>query len=92
MRLMQSRQQWAAVTFKVSSKLLSKIVDIFLEEIQPILGVKDVIPSIVHQPINKDEIHLFSKNGGNCLGINDGDGPLVRMFSHPILVSLLITK
>lgn len=68
------------MTFKVSAKLLSKIVDIFLEEIQPILGVKDVIPSIVLQPINKDEIHLFGKNGGNCLGIKDGDGPLIRTY------------
>ena len=81
---MQSRQQWAAVTFKVSAKLLSKIVDIFLEEIQPILGVKDVIPSIVSQTINRDEIHLFGKNGGNCLGIKDGDGPLIRMCSRTI--------
>lgn len=76
--LTMNRQEWAAVTFKVSAKLLSKVVDIFLEEIQPILGIKDVIPSMVMQPINKDEIHLFGKNGGNCLGILDGDGPLIR--------------
>ena len=71
------RQEWAAVTFKLSAKLLSKVVDIFLEEIQPILNVKDVVPSMVMQPINRDEIRLFSKNGGNCLGINDDEGPFV---------------
>jgi hypothetical protein len=72
------------VTFKVSAKLLSKVVNIFLEEIQPILGVKDVIPGMVLQPINRDEIHLFQKNGGNCLGINDDDGPLIRKFASTL--------
>ena len=89
---MQTRQQWATVTFKVSGKLLSKIVDIFLEEIQPILRVEDVIPSIVLQPINKDEIHLFGKNGGNCLGIKDEDGPLIRTCSRQFWIAPLIIK
>ena len=81
--LIGNSQEWAAVTFKVSAKLLSKVIDIFLEEIQPILAVRDVIPSMIMQPINKDEIRLFGKNGGNCLGISDGDGPLIREFCVP---------
>lgn len=67
------------MTFKVSAKLLSKIVDIFLEEIQPTLGVKDGIQTVVVQPINRDEIQLFQKNGGNCLGFEEEDGPLISM-------------
>jgi hypothetical protein len=58
---------------------MSKILDIFIEEVEPIKGVKDVIPSIVFQPINRDEIRLFSKNGGNCLGIEPGEGPFICM-------------
>jgi hypothetical protein len=90
--LTRDRQEWAAWTFKVNTNtvgLLSKIMDIFLEEIQPILGVKDVIPSMVMQPINRDEIRLFGKNGGNCLGIKDGDGPLLRECASQFLAFLL---
>lgn len=90
--LTRNSQEWAAVTFNISAdtvKLLSKVMDIFLEEIQPILGVKDVIPSMVMQPINRDEIRLFGKNGGNCLGIMDGDGPLLRKLTFSSQLPLL---
>ena len=56
---------------------MSKILDIFIEEVEPIKGIKDVIPSIVFQPINREEIKLFSKNGGKCLGIEPGEGPFI---------------
>lgn len=46
-----------------------------MEETEKIWDIKDVIPSVVAQPINRDEIRLFSKNGGNCLGFKEDEGP-----------------
>ena len=68
---------WATLTFKVNADLLSKIMDIYVEETEPIKNVPGILPGIVFQPINKDEISLFSKNGGNSLGISNEDGPLL---------------
>jgi hypothetical protein len=70
------------VAFEVSAELLSKVIEIYLEEIQPILGVKGVIPSMLIQPFSRHEIRLFDKKGGIYLGINDGDGPLIRKFTR----------
>lgn len=59
---------------------MSKLVDIFISEADPIKDVPGVLPSIVMQLLTKDEIALFSKNGGNSLGISKEDGPLLCMF------------
>jgi hypothetical protein len=60
---------------------MSKLVDLFITEAESIKYAKGVLPSIVFQPISEDEIRHMSKNGGNCLGIKDGDGPLVGALS-----------
>lgn len=56
-----------------------------MEETEPIKHVQDVVPAIVFQPINKDEIKLFQKNGGNALGIEADEGPLFRAYLILIL-------
>jgi hypothetical protein len=60
--------------------LLSKILDIYLEELEPIKHVNGIIPAICFQPINHEEISRFKKNGGNALGIEESDAPLIRTF------------
>jgi len=48
---------------------------------------------MVLQPINLDEIVIFGTNGGNSLGINPEDGPLISASSFPFpLRVLLLTK
>ncbi|KAE8445079.1 hypothetical protein EG329_013794 [Mollisiaceae sp. DMI_Dod_QoI] len=71
------RQMWAAIAFKMSEELLEKIFDLYVIEVESVKHVKDVIPALLVQPINRDEIAIFKKNGGNCLGLEDVDGPLV---------------
>ena len=42
-------------------------------------GIKDavgIIPALIFEPITKNVISYFNKNGGNALGIEDSDGPL----------------
>ncbi|CZR59926.1 related to 6-HYDROXY-D-NICOTINE OXIDASE [Phialocephala subalpina] len=73
------RQMWAVIAFKMDEELLEKIFDIYVVEVQAVRHVKDVIPAMVLQPINKDEIAIFKKNGGNCLGMEDVDGPLILL-------------
>lgn len=71
------RQMWAPIAIKMDEEFLEKIFDMYLIEVQAVKHIKDVIPAIVVQPINKDEIAIFKENGGNCLGIEDVDGPLI---------------
>lgn len=63
---------------KNSAPLMSKLVDIFIEECGPIKNVSGIIPSYVMQPISTAMTSHFSQNGGNALGISVGDGPLNR--------------
>lgn len=74
---MTGRQMWAAITIKMSEELLEKIFDVFLVELESVKDIKDVILSLLVQPINKDEITIFRRNGGNCLGLEDEEGPLI---------------
>lgn len=68
---------WATITFKMSEELLEKILDVFIVEVESVKDVKDGIPALLVQPINKDEIVIFSRNGGNCLGLDGEEGPLI---------------
>ena len=55
--------------------LLSKALDIWLEEIEPLADVEGALPSIMFQPPPA----RVNVNGGNCMGFSDSDGPLISM-------------
>ncbi len=44
----------------------------------PIKNLVGAVPALVMQPISRSVIALFSKNGGNALGLADTEGPLMR--------------
>lgn len=67
------------MTFKADAGLLSKILDIFLEESEAIKNVPGVLPNYVMQPISQISLAGNSKRGGNALGITESDGPLISM-------------
>ncbi|KAE9380997.1 FAD binding domain-containing protein [Stipitochalara longipes BDJ] len=71
------RNSWTAVTFKLDINLLSKLWEILISEAETLSHVPNVVPGMTLQPLNREEIALFKKNGGNCLGIDEGDWPLV---------------
>jgi hypothetical protein len=87
-----NRQVWAAITIKPNKALMQQLVSIFITAVESIKHVKGVLPSIVFQAINEDEIQHMSKNGGNCLGIKKGDGPLLGMLSLRIVVVWVLQR
>lgn len=69
---------YITATFKNNADIQRQILDIFLEEIDPIKSIAGAVPALVMQPISKSVIALFSKNGGNALGLAETEGPLMR--------------
>ena len=72
------RQIYITATFKPSVSLVQEILSIYTDEVSHIKAVPHVLPAITLQPISKNVISYFSKNGGNALGIAESDGPLIR--------------
>lgn len=75
------REIYMTATFKVSTQLTTKILEIWKDEVERIKDAAGILPALVLQPITKRVIEKFGKNGGNALGIAEGDGPLIRMFN-----------
>ena len=73
----------------MNTQFMSKLVDIYISEINAIKNVTGLLPSLIMQIITKKEMLAFQKNGGNALGITDTDEPLLRKYSHSQLELLL---
>jgi hypothetical protein len=69
----------------VDAILISKLWDIFLSEVDNIKTIPGTLASSNLQLLSKDEIAIFSTNGGNSLGIDRKDGPLFCAFNIPPL-------
>ncbi|KND86516.1 Bifunctional solanapyrone synthase [Tolypocladium ophioglossoides CBS 100239] len=69
------RQTYWTFTVGNSPSLMSDIVAIYMDEVNPIKDAAGVVPSAVFQLITTDVTSHFSKNGGNPLGLA-GQGPL----------------
>lgn len=79
------REIYMTATFKVSIQLTAKILEIWKDEVEGIKDAVGILPALVLQPITKRVIEKFGKNGGNALGIAEGDGPLICMFNSFVL-------
>lgn len=73
------RWSYSTATFAFSREMLQVCLDVFVEESEGIKNRDGVVPVLVLQLITKDTISRFSRNGGNCLGIHDGEGPLLLL-------------
>ncbi|KAJ5709647.1 hypothetical protein N7493_009938 [Penicillium malachiteum] len=69
------RQTYWTLTVGNNATLMTDMVAIYMDHIDPLKNVSGIVPSLVFQPITTDMISHFSKNGGNALGL-DGQGPL----------------
>ena len=56
---------------------MDKINDIFISEVESIRAVRGCRPTIILQPLNIDEVQHSKKKGGNSLGIDVEDVPLI---------------
>lgn len=68
---------YETATFKLDADLMKEITNIYMEETEKIRHLKGMISALPMQIITKAEIAHFQKNGGNCLGIDPDDGPLM---------------
>lgn len=89
---MTGRQVWGTISVKPSKELMSKLIDIYISETSQLKNVKNLLPSIVFQPINEDEIHFMGKKGGNCLGIEEGEGPLIGSWFFSFSCKVFVGK
>ncbi|KAG4412615.1 hypothetical protein IFR04_014245 [Cadophora malorum] len=71
------RHFWATSSFRPSAVLMDKINDIFISEVESIRAVRGCRPTIILQPLNIDEVQHSKKRGGNSLGIDVEDVPLI---------------
>ena len=85
------RELYTTITFRNSPALQAQILELFVSEMNTINDAEGILPALVMQPITKDMISNFGKNGGNALGIAEADGPLIReadiISSLPIILS-----
>ena len=71
------RETYTTATFKNDPNLQVKILDVFVEQMNQVKDAEGILPALVMQPITKDMVSHFSKNGGNALGIAEADAPLI---------------
>ena len=72
------REIYITATYKPDTALTKEVLAIYLDLVETIKDVENVLPSLVIQPITQNTIVQFGKNGGNALGISESDGPLTR--------------
>lgn len=71
------RHFWLAATIQLNATLISRIYDVFLEEEEAMQSVKGGSAAANFQPITREIIQSFRKNGGNPLGIEDEEEQLM---------------
>lgn len=71
------RESYWTATFKLDKDLTTFIVDTFMTELRPVENATGLIPAAVFQVITTDMMSHMSKNGGNALGLDPSDGPLL---------------
>jgi hypothetical protein len=74
---MVCRQNWNAFTFQVNATLMSKLVDVFVEECDLMWKIDGSTPPLDFMIISKEEIKHFSRNEGNALGLLEEEGPIL---------------
>lgn len=76
------RQLFWTLTVKSDAQLLADIFTMYDEAVLPIRGLAGIVPAIAFQSMSTTMISHFAKNGGNALGVNPSDGPLIRKCNY----------
>jgi len=72
-----NRQSFWTWTAKLDEDMASTIKDIYFEELPSILNVTNVLPALSLQVITEPIIEKTRMNGGNALGLDPKNGPLI---------------
>lgn len=68
---------WTATFSLPSPEILSLIHDVFISEVENIKDVPGITPALVFQILSTNTISHFAREGGNALGIETNEGPLL---------------
>ncbi|KAH8596633.1 FAD binding domain-containing protein [Bisporella sp. PMI_857] len=72
------RETYWTCSFRNNFELMDRARNILREEFEKIIAVPDVLPVGVFQPISSAIISHMSEAGGNALGIDASDAPLIN--------------
>ncbi|ODQ70330.1 hypothetical protein LIPSTDRAFT_35416, partial [Lipomyces starkeyi NRRL Y-11557] len=73
------RQIFWTATYKLNATLASFIVQTYVDETSPLENVAGIVPACVLQVITGNEISHMLKSGGNALGLEPSDAPLMLL-------------
>lgn len=71
------RESYWTEAFKLDAGILSDILQIFVEETDNIKNVTGILPALTCQVITLPTLSHMSRNGGNCLGIENSTYPIL---------------
>ncbi|PYI00583.1 FAD-binding domain-containing protein [Aspergillus sclerotiicarbonarius CBS 121057] len=71
------RESYWTGTVQLDYELATNITNMFKQEIAPIQNVTGLVPALVWQVISTNTMEHMTKNGGNALGLDATDGPLL---------------
>ncbi|KAK6538557.1 hypothetical protein TWF694_010136 [Orbilia ellipsospora] len=69
------RQTYWTFTVGNDVSLMTKMIDIYMDEVDKVKDAAGIVPSTIFQLITTDMTSHFTRNGGNALGLA-GQGPL----------------
>ncbi|PYH93127.1 FAD-binding domain-containing protein [Aspergillus ellipticus CBS 707.79] len=71
------RESYWTGTVQLDYELATNITNMFKQELVPIQNVTGIVPALVWQVISTNTMEHMTKNGGNALGLDASDGPLL---------------
>lgn len=82
------RSRFTTATFKADATLLQTMASIFVDQVNVALetsglgGDKGFAPMLGIQPLTKNFLEAQAKRGGNVMGVDEKDAPLVGELKH----------
>ncbi|KAF2171898.1 hypothetical protein M409DRAFT_50514 [Zasmidium cellare ATCC 36951] len=76
------RESYWTHNFLLTREMLSEVTQIWKDEVETLKDVAGVLPALVLQPLTRNILAHFSRNGGNCLGLS----PSPSTPSEPLLL------
>ena len=77
------RQSYWTQTYKLDKNLLTYILDVFYDEAGKLADVADLLNPLTMQVITVPQMQNMQRNGGNALGLDPTQGPLLLINPAP---------
>ncbi len=73
------RESYRTATYQVSEEMLRTVADNFIAGVEAVNTVEGILPCAVFQPMTPGTVSNFQRNGGNCMGIEASEKPLMNV-------------